>query len=56
MLVFKQLFSFLKARCSIVRSIGESPVCLSVEEVTDRAGQEVLMEVDDKISLIVGDP
>ncbi len=28
----------------------------SVEEVTDRAGQEVLMEVDNNISLIVGDP
>jgi hypothetical protein len=33
-----------------------APICLSLEEVTVRAGHEVLTEVDDNNVLIVGDP
>jgi hypothetical protein len=40
----------------MVRPIEKAPICLSLEEVTVRAGHKVLMEVDDNISLIVGNP
>jgi hypothetical protein len=36
--------------------IEQTPICLSLKEVIMCVGQEVLMEVDDYISLIVGDP
>jgi hypothetical protein len=40
----------------MVRPIEKAPICLSLEEVTVRASHEVMMEVDDNILLIVGDP
>ncbi len=32
------------------------PICMPSEEVAVRAGLKVLMEVDDSISLIIGNP
>jgi hypothetical protein len=40
----------------MVRPIKWANICQSLEEVTLHAGHEVLMGVDDSISLIVGDP
>jgi hypothetical protein len=40
----------------IVRPIEYAPIHLSFEEVVVRAGHEVLMGVDDKMSLIGGAP
>ncbi len=36
------------------KPIDWTPVCLSLEEVAVRAGNEVLVEVDDNCTLIVG--
>jgi hypothetical protein len=38
----------------MVRSKDKAPICLPLEEVTVRASHKVLLEVDDNISLIVG--
>jgi hypothetical protein len=35
----------------IVRPIDEAPICLSEEEVIVRAGQEVLLEVDNSVPI-----
>jgi hypothetical protein len=40
----------------MVHAKEEAPICLSVEEVAVRSGQEVLLEVDDNFFLIVVDP
>ncbi len=34
----------------------QAPICLTLKEVTALTGHQVLKEVDDNISLIVGDP
>jgi hypothetical protein len=40
----------------MVHAKEEAPICLSVEEVAVRAAQEVLIQVDDNILQIVGNP
>jgi hypothetical protein len=40
----------------MVGTIAYATICLSLEEVTVLAGNEVLMKVDNIISLIVPDP
>jgi hypothetical protein len=40
----------------MVRPIKYAPIRPSLEEVAVHAGHEVLMEVNDNISLITGDP
>jgi hypothetical protein len=40
----------------IIRPIEWAPICLSLEGVAAHGGHEVLMEVNDKSLLIVGDP
>jgi hypothetical protein len=51
-------FYYLDSRVfpRMVRPLRYSPIHLSLEEVTVHAGHNVLMEVDNKISLIIGDP
>jgi hypothetical protein len=51
MLVFKQLFTFFKAHCSI----DYAPTNLSSEEVAVYAGNDVLMQVLEISALTVGD-
>ncbi len=46
------MFTFFKVHCSIECA----PICLSLEEVAMSADYKVLMEVDDNILLIVGNP
>jgi hypothetical protein len=38
------------------RPMEQVPICMSLEKVDVRAGHDVLMEVDDNISLIVVNP
>jgi hypothetical protein len=45
------LLSFLV----MVRPIDKAPICLSLKEFAVCADHEVLMEIEDNISLIVGD-
>ncbi len=40
----------------IVRPIEQAPYCLSLEEVALCAGHKVLMEADDNLLPIIGDP
>jgi hypothetical protein len=40
----------------MVRPIKYAPICLFFDEVGERAGHEVLMEVDDNILRFIGDP
>ncbi len=40
----------------MVKPVGQSPICLSLEEVGTNDGHEVLMEVDYIILLNVGNP
>ncbi len=53
----KSIWSTSSFSCSFsrkIRTIEQAPICLSLEEVAEHAGHEVLVKVGDHISLIVG--